>query len=205
MTQHNKRLANHGPSIRSKAPTRPPPSPDLDIYVGDLVYLRTERSKTKSRPRYLVCNIEGEWCNIRKFIGSQLRSNSYRVRRSDCLKVRSDIPPLPTRPLECDGDDASDLPSTTATKLARPPPDPPDIADDHRPPLNPSEVASVPHDPGPLEPPDIPHELSTPQDEPIPPSTNPVTSDAPNMPSNSRRYPLRRRCPPSYLTDYELK
>ena len=212
MTQHNRRLSNHGPSVKSKAPTRPPPSQDVDIHVGDLVYLRTDRSKTHTRPRYLVCTVEDEWCNIRKFVGSQLRSTSYRVRRSDCLKVPPDFLPLPTgryRPSD-DGDDAGDLPFPTVTNDVRPPPDPPDISivtDDHRPPPEPPDVAPVPPDPRPPEPPDIPHELSTPQDEPVSPdlgpSATPVTFSPPDI-SPRRRYPQRHRHTPSYLGEYVL-
>ena len=205
--QHNKRLSNHGPSVKSKAPSRPPPSPDLDIQIGDLVYLRTERSKTHSRSRYLVCNIEGEWCNIRKFVGSQLRSSSYRVRRSDCLKVPSDCSPLPgwqSRPSESTSDDADDLSFTTVTTGARPPPHPPDLSaekDVLQPPHGSPDSTSLPSDPRPPDPPDIPCELSTPQDEPLPSDF----TTTPCVPLASRRYPERNHRAPSYLSDYVLK
>ena len=36
---------------------------------------------------YLVTSVESDWCNIRKFIGSQLRSTTYRIKRSECYEV----------------------------------------------------------------------------------------------------------------------
>ena len=209
IAQHNRRLANHGPSVKSKAPTRPPPLPDTDIQVGDLVYLQTDRSKTQSRHRYLVCTVENEWCNIRKFIGNQLRSTSYRVRRSDCLKVPSDFPPLPSQqyqPQECD--DESAQPLTVTTDHSHSMPDPPDFStasNDCIPPLNSPDVMTVPPEPRPPAPPDIPHELSTPHDEPVSLSAPSVPSGTLAMPSPDRRYPQRSHRIPSYLTDYVLK
>ncbi|KAJ8378346.1 hypothetical protein AAFF_G00243660 [Aldrovandia affinis] len=60
-----------------------PPS----ILPGDLVYLYGDRNKSKARDRYLVSGIDGAWCSIQKFTGSQLHRTSYRVRLSDCYKV----------------------------------------------------------------------------------------------------------------------
>ncbi|XP_063966698.1 uncharacterized protein LOC135156869 [Lytechinus pictus] len=102
--QHEKRLSNHGPSMESKAPKRLSSMGESLVHVGDLVYLRSDRTKTQARPRYLVCSVDNDWCNIRKFVGSQLRSTSYRVRRSDCLKVPPGIPTShPSRPRVSDG------------------------------------------------------------------------------------------------------
>ena len=216
MTQHNRRLANHGPSSKSKAPTRPPPSPNLNIRVGDLVYLRADRSKLHSRPRYLVCAVEGEWCNIRKFVRSQLRSTSYRVRQSDCLRVPSEVSESCSQlrgTSQSDEDDVGDLASLAATKKPRPLPDmpgSPKMTDDHAPPMDYPSVSAegpVPEPPEPAprppEPPDIPHELSTPQDELTPPS--PETHNDLIMPSPDRRYPQRNRHIPHYLTDFVLE
>ncbi|CAC5394087.1 unnamed protein product [Mytilus coruscus] len=47
-----------------------------------------------SRDRYLVVAVDTPWCNIRKFIGSNLRQNSYRVKCSDCYKVSYDVSQL---------------------------------------------------------------------------------------------------------------
>ena len=79
--QHSSRLRNHPVSERSKAPGRSPPtSPSVE--VGDLVYITSDGSKNRARDRYLVVSVEGLWCNVLKFTSSQLRSTSYRVKRS---------------------------------------------------------------------------------------------------------------------------
>ena len=35
----------------------------------------------------MVTSIDGSWCNVRKFTGSQLRSTSYRVKLSECFRA----------------------------------------------------------------------------------------------------------------------
>ena len=34
-----------------------------------------------------MVSVDGLWCNVRKFTGSQLRSTSYRVKLSECYRV----------------------------------------------------------------------------------------------------------------------
>lgn len=85
-SQHASRSYNHPYSERSKAGNKNiPTSPTVN--VGDLVYIRSEGDKTRCRDRYLVVTIDGDWCNLRKFIGSQLRSSSYRVKRHECFTI----------------------------------------------------------------------------------------------------------------------
>ena len=61
------------------------------IAVGDLVYLYADRNKTRARDRYLVVEVTGSFCNVQKFVGSQLRSTSYRVKTSECYWVPSEV------------------------------------------------------------------------------------------------------------------
>ncbi|KAJ8383044.1 hypothetical protein SKAU_G00038220 [Synaphobranchus kaupii] len=70
-TQHRQRLANHPHSEHSKAP-RAQRRPDPALGVGDLVYLHSDRNKSRARDRYLVVSVDPPFCNIRKFVGSQL-------------------------------------------------------------------------------------------------------------------------------------
>ena len=69
-----------------------------------MVYLYSDQSKLKSRPRYLVTSIEGEWCNIKKFSGSQLRNYSYRVKKSECYRVPSNASVPQSLEVESDED-----------------------------------------------------------------------------------------------------
>ena len=186
-TQHDQRQKNHPYSVKSKAQSRGVP-PEPTIQVGDLVYLRAERSKLHARPRYLVCSIDGEWCNIRKIVGNQLRSSSYRVRLTDCLKVASTVPlpEMQQRPAPDDHDDLDVEPDPgpsdaspgdqppLATPPVRPPPVPPDVE------LPRDDLAPV----APSSPdlPAVPPELSNPAH--VPPDTSPRTE-----PSTSSRYP----------------
>ena len=50
-------------------------------------------TKTKARNRYIVTIIDGEWCYIKKFTGSQLRATTYRVKLSECYRVPFDVSP----------------------------------------------------------------------------------------------------------------
>ena len=59
----------------------------MPVQVGDLVYITSDGSKTHARSRYLVVSVDGLWCNVRKFTGSQLLSTSYRVKLSECYHV----------------------------------------------------------------------------------------------------------------------
>ena len=87
--QHHQRIDNHPHSEKCKAPRGKEP-PCIQINVGDLVYLYSDRNKSCTRNRYLVVSVEGQWCFIRKFVGNQLRNNSYRVKTSECYKVPAD-------------------------------------------------------------------------------------------------------------------
>ena len=124
--QHEQRLSNHPHSERSKAPLHNRrPTPVID--VGDLVYLHSDRNKSRARDRYLVVAIDPPFCDIKKFIGSQLRSSSYRVKLTECFKVPSDLADPLHPPRQCRGHDSDDDDDPDTTP--HPPPSLPDIPD----------------------------------------------------------------------------
>lgn len=86
LAQHELRQRNHSYSERAKYPCKTIP-PEPQLCVGDIVYIRCDLNKTKSRDRYLGVSIDYPWCNIRRFAGQQFRESSYRVKISDCFKV----------------------------------------------------------------------------------------------------------------------
>ena len=91
LQQHHKCLANHRASERFQNPSsRQLTSCSVD--VGDLVYLYSDRNKSKARDHYLVISEEGDWRNIRKFSGAQIRCSSYHVKCTECYNVLSDLP-----------------------------------------------------------------------------------------------------------------
>ena len=88
--QRKQCLSNHHHSECSKAPMQQRrPTPLIDL--GDLVYLHSDLSKSRTRDCYLVVAIAPPFCDIKKFIGSQLRSSSYHVKLSECFMVPSDL------------------------------------------------------------------------------------------------------------------
>lgn len=97
LSQQELRQKNHIHSEGAKYPSgRFPALPNL--CMDDVVYLRCDFNKSKSRGRYLVVEVDPHWCNIRKFACSQLRQNSYRVKYTNCYKVTSDYPEVMTKP-----------------------------------------------------------------------------------------------------------
>ena len=78
------------------------------VDAGDLVYLYSDRNKSKARNHYLVISVEGDWCNIGRFSGSQLCCCSYCVKRTECYKVLSDLPNSNRFQYESDSSDEDD-------------------------------------------------------------------------------------------------
>ena len=89
LRQHTLRTLNHTSSEKSKHKSGKTAN-SYNVDVGDLVYLYSDRDKSRARSRYLVVSIDGEWCFIKKFSGNQLRSSSYKVRREECYLVPND-------------------------------------------------------------------------------------------------------------------
>ena len=138
-----------------------------DISVGDIVYLHSDRNKSCGRNRYLVVSTEDNWCNVQKFIGSQLRNTSYRVKHSECYKVPSEV--------------QSHTPRRETTVVTVP--------------LD-SELDDLPTPPTPTPVPELPHiaiEISTPPEEHIPPEdriTDSYTYKRVDNPQDKRRQAL---------------
>ena len=89
LAKHQARQTNHQFSEKAKGGLRPS-TPAIPFRVGDLVYVKSDRDKSRARDRYVVVSIDGEWCFIKKLAGSQLRATSYKVQLSECYSV----PPL---------------------------------------------------------------------------------------------------------------
>ena len=50
---------------------------------GDIVYVNSDRDKTRPRERYIVREVYKETCKVQKFAGRQLRARPYKVNRAD--------------------------------------------------------------------------------------------------------------------------
>ena len=65
------RQANDPFSEAAKGGYRPQASvPPPRVQVGDFVYVKSDRDKSRARDRYIIVSIDGEWCFIKKFSGS---------------------------------------------------------------------------------------------------------------------------------------
>lgn len=89
MKQHSIREKNHPYSEISKCFNNSRDSQKL--HIGDIVYLYSDKQKTRARDRYIIVSIDGEWCFSKKFVGNQLRATSYKVKKSECYRVNSEI------------------------------------------------------------------------------------------------------------------
>ncbi|KAJ8349610.1 hypothetical protein SKAU_G00247400 [Synaphobranchus kaupii] len=190
--QHGNRLKNHPFSEKSKAPSGKVIAAQ-PVAVGDLVYLYADRNKACSRDRYLVSSVEGIWCNLRKFVGFQLRNLAYRVKRSDCYKVpaaRTNSGGVAAGNESCDDSDGEADPETLPTA---PPPTLPAI---------PHEIATVPSQ---IVPARSYPTLTGQSHSPVAEQCE-VPVDAPNRsieePSPLRRSARQRR-PPQHLSDFD--
>ena len=117
--QHTIRSQNHPASEKSKHKGKKSAAP-YNIDVGDIVYLYSDRDKSRARSRYLVVSVDGEWCFVKKFSGNQLRSSSYKVKREECYLVPNDFSSLSHHHITTKSTDDEDG-DTQYTKSAPPP------------------------------------------------------------------------------------
>ena len=202
--QLRRRLANNPSSAKSKG-GKPSPLDRITLSVGDLVYLKGERDKTKARERYIVCDIEGEWGTLRKFTKDQFRSRTYNIRLTECYKVPCSVPPCgpkdPVRGLEettAETDHAAQPRDyTQAPELVYTTPTPP-------PAVTPPPLLTTIPSPAELCAPESPAIAPAPLGEPIPSSSPSPTKEPPTAspPPPDTPRPLRSRKRPSYLDEY---
>ena len=200
LSKHDRRVLNHTHSQKSKNPSCVTPEVP-PLRVGDLVYLHSDRDKSRARDRYLVVHIDGPWCHIKKFSGPQLRATSYKVKLSECYAVPSSLtvpvtrPPSPSR----ENDDESSVTppgSTCPAPLVLTHPFGDHISSAEGASALPSPVVTdpstgSPSSSSPLA--DVPaYPPATVVSSPSPPSTSPVSR------------PRRDRRPPTHLQDYVL-
>ena len=104
--KHQQRTSNHTSSENHCCLL--PQAPELQ--VGDLVYLIPDKNKSQSCDLYIIVKVDGRWCFVKKFRGSQLRAFSYKVKLSDCYAVppTNVITSRPTVPPPQDDDDVPD-------------------------------------------------------------------------------------------------
>ena len=84
----NQRLKSHASSEKFKARGKTIPQYP-DIKEGELVYINSDRMKTKPRDRYIVTSTTSQdnLVKVQKFVGNQLRARTYTVHKGNLLKV----------------------------------------------------------------------------------------------------------------------
>lgn len=144
---------------------------------------------------------ETNWCNIQKFVGTQLRNCSYRVKKSECYEVPSELSnaTAPNDPTRCDRFDSDTAPTGIQPQL---PPQPPSI---------PMQIAAPPtstskdcHKPMPAPWRNSRNSTrSTPLLPVMPLMRRKVQKDVPSFTPSSRSSARDRR-PPQRFTDYVM-
>ncbi len=205
-SQYQLRKSNHIHSECSKAPhNQSSTSPQVD--VGDLVYLRSDHDKSRARNRYLVTSVDGIWCNIRKFIGSQLRNASYRVKKSECFVVPTQLQntPHPQRGRIDDYVSDDEIPVEKRPHPPVPPRIPTELStpasssENTESAVQPSDIVTVTQESQP-QCPDIQAGTTTP-----PKATDAGPTTLSNGPAlNGLRRSERHRQPPSHLKDFVM-
>ena len=181
IAKHQARQDNHPFSEAAKGGSRPQ-APIPPLQVGDLVYVKSDRDKSRARDRYIIVSIDGEWCFIKKFSGSQLRATSYKVKLAECYAVPHTLPPpsyqsvVPT----LDDDECEEI--AEQPQPCQQPSAPPDLL---RPP-SPDPSTSTPH--------------QAEQQE----DSTPTDTDLIPVSVSSEPRPQRARRPPVYLQEYIL-
>ena len=214
LDKHEQRSYNHAFSERSKNPRGLVPSTQ-PLQVGDIVYLVSDKDKSRARDRQIVVSFDPPWCFVKKFSGSQLRATSCKVKLSECYAVPPSIlvsnhpgPPLPEDKDDPSTQDKDDEPPPVTTSV------PPAPVHPGFPPPAPPELTTVPsieeHSTS------FTSDVSTP-DVPIPTPSVPVVQEEPNTSITDQHpsppstppdppgllRPQRQRRPPLYLIDYD--
>lgn len=196
LRQHQLKLTNHPYSEKSKYPKARTPT-HIQSQVGDLVYLNDDRNKSAGRDRYLVVSCDGQWRNVRKFAGNQLRRSSYRVKDSDLYKVPSFTVTTANRPTMSSNvsDSSDDEESPPCESLPCEPPltQPPSQEHDHVTGIQLNESLQ-PH-----QLPNIPAVISD-----IPTASKDASTDScdDRSPGQNTDRPQRTRKTPKWLNDY---
>ena len=206
--QHESRTANHAPSAKSKAP-KAVKSPLLPTFTrGDIVFLKDDNSKHKSRERYMVTSLDREFdfVNIQKLLGSKFQSSIYPVRPSEIYHAPVSSPtqhPISYRgPYDSDHESVTSQDNDNATSEPLAGPYSPEPADS-----SPDSLSPLPYEQSPEPEPAVSYEQPRPPDpvvlheQPRPPEPS-----VQQPPKSTRSLPDRasRHKTPNKYANFEL-
>ena len=81
------RSEGHLPSAKSKSRGKTTVTTS-NAQVGEIVYLYGDRDKSRSREKYIVIEITGDYAWVQKLTNNQIRARKYRVKLSDIITVQ---------------------------------------------------------------------------------------------------------------------
>ena len=123
--QEEVRRQNHPHSANSKAKGAPA-AVCADVTVGDLVFIKSEGKKTKSRDVYVIIKILGELATLQKLNGSKFLTKQYEVPLTNlftALKPNTvDQPPVDLVPANTQADSSSSSSDEEEGEDQQPPP-----------------------------------------------------------------------------------
>ena len=84
--QNDNRVQSHEASARSQAKTTRF-APKAVVSVGDLVYVKSDGDKHNARDKYIVTSTTKDFLFVRKLIGHQFRSKTYKLKYTEVYHV----------------------------------------------------------------------------------------------------------------------
>jgi hypothetical protein len=84
--QNQSRSKNHLFSAKAKSNGRAM-LPNHEFSVGDLIYISSDKDKTKAREKYIIVGMDNEYFHVRKFVKNQFRTKTYDVKKSEVFPV----------------------------------------------------------------------------------------------------------------------
>lgn len=190
--KYSQRCGQHEASAKYKA--RGKTEAELPkVEVGQLVYLYSDRSKLRSREKYIVTKSSQESLSVQKFAGSQFRRREYKVKLSDVITIPQDeLVPGRKNPNSC-------LPSQK--QKVRLNPEGKNAQMSHSGSLHRDIVKVVYND---SEEEDSVDDFRISSLIPVVPDTHQNQEDVQDdQPAPGEQRPVRARRPPQYLEDYE--
>ena len=194
--QESTRITNQHASAKHKAHGGPV-AQAAEVVPGSLVYIKSDHSKNRGRERYIVVDVQGNNCILKKLLKSKIMAKEYILKLTEVMLVtpntvcRMDY----EKGLDSSDDDDTNVVSTVASNNSR----------DHVvPPVSEPVVDTVIHE----EPPSFMHESTETSvvaaADDVVDEIVPVTQELVPPPENSNRRSARTRNAPTYLKDYEL-
>ena len=86
--QWKMRVGNHGPSAKHQSRDAKPPEKN-NVDLGDIILLKSEKSKHKAREKYFVVSVlNNEYVEVQKITENQIRAKKYKVKNEELIILK---------------------------------------------------------------------------------------------------------------------